>query len=276
MSNENRLTYMGSRIVEKVEEVVERAYSSAAKAVKVEVEVPKGFVRATDQPATNATKVVNSSAQSGVIGKVLPIILSTVLPAGLAFVGLQFNSILVAVVLAGVGGLISRMIPLPVHEEVLQADPVSNDAPPPQPLRREDIKFQAGVDDTAKVAFLSEIRDEVLKLGLDISDFETKAKSKNDIGLNQNFGEWAQRFIMYAHASPDKRLQRICDAFINQLETMDITVYDELILNSEGKPDVPSPFRDYLFDARQGQEFTKVERPAIYSDRQVLAKGKVS
>lgn len=286
MSNENRLTYLGSRIVEKVEEFVERAYSSAAKAVKVEVEVPKGFVRATNQPATNATKVGKSSAQSGVVGKVLPIVLSTVLPAGLAFAGWQINSNfvdsslvdsnLVAVVLAGVGGLISRMIPLPFHEEVVQADSVPNNAPLLQSLRREDIKFQASVDDTAKAAFLSEIRDEVLKLGLDISDFEAKGKSKNAIDLNQNFGEWAQRFIMYAYASSDKRLQRICDAFVNQLETMGITVYDELVLNSEGKPDVPSPFRDYLFDARQGKDFTKVERPAIYSDRQVLAKGKVS
>lgn len=285
MPNENRLTYLGSRTVEKVEEFVERAYSSAAKAVKVEIKVPKGFVRATDQPATNATKVGKSSAQSGVVGEVLPIVLSTVLPAGLAFAGWQINSNfvdsslvdsnLVAVVLAGVGGLISRMIPLPFHEEVVQADSVPNDAPP-QPLRREDIKFRAVVDDSAKAAFLSEVRNEILKLGLDIYDFRENPPSAPDINLNRNFGEWAQRFIMYADASADKRLQRIRDAFVNQLEMMGITVYDELILNSEGTPDVPSPFRDYLFDARQGKDFTKVERPAIYSDEQILARGTVS
>lgn len=264
MSNENRLTYLGNRIVEKVEEFVDRAYSAAVKGFKVEVNVPKGFVRASNQTSDDVPK---SADQSDTFRKIL----STILPAGMAFVGWQFDSSVATLVLAGVGGLVGQMIPFPVQEKTTKSA-----EPTPQPLRREDIKFRPVVDDSAKLAFLSEVRDEILKLGLDISDFETKAKSKNDIGLNQNFGEWAQRFIMYAHASPDKRLQRICDAFINQLETMDITVYDELILNSEGKPDVPSPFRDYLFDARQGQEFTKVERPAIYSDRQVLAKGKVS
>lgn len=284
MSNENRLTYLGSRIVEKVEEFVERAYSSAAKAVKVEVEVPKGFVRATNQPATNATKVGKSSAQSGVVGEVLPIALSTFLPAGLAFAGWQVNSNfvdsslvdsnLVAVVLAGIGGLISRMIPLPVHEEFVQADSVPDDAPLPQPLRHEDIKFRASFDDTAKAKFLAEVREEILKLGLDISDFEANTKSKHDIGLNQSFGEWAQRFIMYADASVDKKLQRIRDTFVSQLEMMGIKVYDELILDSKGKPAVP--YQSYLIDGRQDKEYTKVERPAIYSDRQILARGKVS
>ena len=262
MPNKNRLTYLGSRVVEKMNELIDRAYSSAVKGSKVEVNVPKGFVRASNQTSDDVPK---SEDQSDTFRKIL----STILPSGMAFVGWQFDSSVATLVLAGVSGLVSQMIPLPVQEKTTKSD-----EPTPQPLRREDIKFQAIVDDTAKAAFLAEVRAEILKLGLDISDFETDAKSKHDICLNQSFGEWAQNFIVHADASNDKRLQRIRDAFVGQLEMMGIEVYDELILDSTGKPAVP--FQDYLIDGRQGDEYTKVERPAIYSDRQILARGKVS
>lgn len=262
MPNENRLTYLGSRVVEKTNELIDRAYSAAVKGFKVEVNVPKGFVRASNQTADDVQK---SADQSDTFRKIL----SAILPAGLAFVGLQFDSNVATIVLAGLGGFISRIIPLPFQEETTESP-----EPTSQPLRREDIKFRSVVDDSAKLAFLSEVRDEVLKVGLDISDFETAMNSKHDICLNQSFGEWAQNFIVHADASNDKRLKRIRDAFVGQLEMMGIKVYDELIFDNTGKPAVP--FQDYLIDGRQGEEYTKVERPAIYSDRQILARGKVS
>lgn len=94
-----------------------------------------------------------------------------------------------------------------------------------------------------------------------------------DITIDTKFGEWAQRFLMLANKSEDRAIARLGDELVTRLATMKIKVYDEPILNSEGKPDVP--FFDYLIDESNGEEYTEVVKPVIYSDRSLLARGEI-
>ena len=122
---------------------------------------------------------------------------------------------------------------------------------------------------------LERAKGDIDRLCADISLFEKRNKEKHDIQIDRNFGEWAQEFLMYADANPnDRQLQFLRDQFVARLAQMKIHVYDEVVLNSEGEPNTPHP--DYLIDSREGESYEKVIRPAIYSDRSLLARGKIT
>lgn len=94
-----------------------------------------------------------------------------------------------------------------------------------------------------------------------------------DVTMDRRFGEWVQSFLMRTRDTQDRAMARLHDSLLDRLDSMRIHVYEELTLNSSGEPDVP--FEDYLIDAREGEEYHEVLRPAVYSDRSLLARGKV-
>ena len=257
-------TYLGRAFREKVTELVNCAYASGVKSAIVKIQVPEGFIRenvrekiiAPPTPTTSMLKKIGAG----------------IIPAVGATIGGLFRSGILTAVLAGVGGVLSTLILTRKNEN---AEVAVSAAPAPQKLCREDIKFSTVADAEAEAKFTAKISGEIDNLAQQISDFERAANSRPDIGLNQSFGEWAQHFIMYADANPgDRKLQRLRDDFVTQLLTMKITVYDELILKADGTPD--TPLEGYVLYDPTIKIFTKVERPAIYSERQLLARGKIS
>ncbi len=107
-------------------------------------------------------------------------------------------------------------------------------------------------------------------------DVQEKQKSNSmgyDITVDTKFGEWAQRFLIIANKSEDRAIANLGDELVTRLATMKIIVYDEPLLNSQGKPDVP--FDDYLMDESSGEEYKEVVKPAIYSKSSLLARGEI-
>ena len=123
---------------------------------------------------------------------------------------------------------------------------------------------------------LDEARQSSAQLCQQISDFEDTARARHDIALDRKFGEWAQRLLIHCDKHPDDRnLQRLRNELIAVLAGMRIHVYDCVVLKEDGTPDVPLP--DYLIDNSPDRKtYTRVSRPAIYSDETVLARGEIS
>ena len=262
-------------IEEKIMELVNRTYNNATKSVKVNVKVPEGFV---SEPVQESQVKALSNKKFEIIAKLASIIF----PAVLAFLGLVLQeefllkSNAVVIFLAGVGGILGTFIP--TFQNKNSAEDLSRASRPK--LLREDIKTQVVADDEAESKFLLEIRPEIETLVKNLSavpNVEIVRNLQPDDLFRQSFGEWAQRFIIYADSQPDNRkIQRMRDDFIAELQLMGVIVYDELDLDAEGKPNVPRPVEDYLIFDPTIQNFTKLERPAIYSDNRIFVRGKIS
>ena len=94
-----------------------------------------------------------------------------------------------------------------------------------------------------------------------------------DITMDRRFGEWVQAFLTRTRGCDDRTMARLRDGLLDRLADMKIHVYDELILDESGRPEVP--FADYLIDAREDESYHELVQPAVYSDRALLARGKL-
>ena len=103
---------------------------------------------------------------------------------------------------------------------------------------------------------------------------EEKYNQVLDVSKDRGFGEWIQQFWVYCDKNPDDpNLQMLRGLLMSRLSCMEIHVYDTPELNENGKPDVP--FQDYLIDRRQGDAYTEVTVPAVYSKKALLARGEI-
>ena len=145
----------------------------------------------------------------------------------------------------------------------------------PEKLKPEDVKAKISTNEDEAEKFLEEFYREIEKLSQEISDFENAANAKHDIAQDRRFGDWVQRFLIFADKHPeDRAIQKLRDNLIEVLATMRIYVYDSVELKEDGTPDVPRA--DYLIDNSKDKKYTRVSRPAVYSDKLSLARGEIS
>lgn len=253
-----KLGAFGRDVSESVADIIDHAYENAVQVVQAEITIPKGYMRIPDE--TVAFRKKTNTMQDN-----LCIALSAAIPAALTAAGVALNAPAVTVVLlAGGGGIAGTFI-----QKSSKAMPVDLD-----PLREEDISVRIVVDPEKLEGAKLESFKALENLERRVSSFESKAADVHDITLDRRFGEWIQQFMLYADRRPDDQdVQSLLGMLMPRLAAMGIEVYDDVRLNDDGMPDVP--IQDYLFDNRKGEEYTEVVRPAIYSDKGILAKGEI-
>lgn len=153
----------------------------------------------------------------------------------------------------------------------------------PKKLQTEDVSVKTLIDEEKKNLTITQYEQEIERLCQEISAFERdwdSAKNRYNVATDRSFGEWLQRFLIFAEKnSNDRKIQRLHDDLFAVLAPMGIKVYDDAALKekrlkADGTPDVP--VKEYLIDNRQGTSYNRVSRPAIYSDEQILARGEIS
>ena len=273
MGARKELSFLGRAVFENVNDLFDRAFANASESIRVKIEVPEGFVH---MPKTQLGRVKTSQI-SGISSDILNKAASFLLPAGLVFLGnfLGANAV-VLTILAGVGGVVSTFI----GKTSSETSSDSSENFQPENLKPEDVKAKVSMDEDKKEKFLAIARQEIEKLSEEISDFENAANARHDIAKDRKFGDWVQRFLIFADKhSEDRAIQKLRDNLVEVLATMRIYVYDNVKLQEEGTPDVyrDDYFReDYLIDNRTGKTYTRVSRPAVYSNETFLARGEIS
>ena len=141
-------------------------------------------------------------------------------------------------------------------------------------LTKKDIQVELKIDSEKKEERLRASLADANRICREMSDFEEKMMKRSDVEINREFGEWIQEFVVYANKhSDDRKIQMMKESLLDRLTEMRIHVYDTVVLNEEGQPDVP--FADYLIDRSNGETYTAVRKPAVYSDRALLARGEI-
>ena len=195
----------------------------------------------------------------------LEIAIKTVIPAVLTAIGVTLHAHPALVILmAGSGGAIGTQLRKKNQNDRLD-------------IPEADLsQIQADVvwdDEQLKAAKkTAEKKIEELKQSLDV--FEKKYSDVSDVGTDRGFGEWVQQFWLYCEKHPeDMQLQMLRGLLLSRLACMGIQIYDSPELNDAGEPDVP--FRDYLIDKHQGDTYTEVSVPVVYSKKALLARGEI-
>lgn len=253
-----KLGAFGRDVSEAVEEIINHAYEDIASLVCAELTIPKGYVKLPDETETVTKK-------PDTIQEKLCTALAAAIPAATAATGVALNAPAAAVVLlAGGGGVAGAFI-----QRSNKAAPVDL-----EPLTSDDIPVHIAVDREKLKKAKQESLKELERLKLRVGSFEAKHNEMHDMSMDRGFGEWAQEFLVYAAKNPeDFALQALMGRFMQRLSAMGLQVYDEVRLKEDGTPDVP--IQHYLIDSKEGAEYTEVVRPAIYSDKSLLARGEI-
>ncbi len=235
--------------------------------------IPDGFVKIPSNPSKGKNNSIKSTASADKVKDAL----CTVLPAGLSALGLAFNAPAVAVVvMTGAGGIVSSFIQrtnIPNNTILSELHLENIDL---ERLTSDKVAVHVTFNQKKKEELLAEAINKLEGLCSEISAYEEKNSKKSDVEINQEFGEWVQKFLIYADTNKaDRKLYNLRIALINCLSSMNIHVYDQVQLKEDGTPDVP--IRDYLYDKRKNNEteYMEVSRPAIYSNRALLARGEI-
>lgn len=267
---ELKLGSLGRDVSEAVSEIVTQVIENADTLVNVRCDVPKGYVRIPDSAHKNA----HLSEPRDLSDKV-KLGLSAALPAGLTALASAFSApTAVVVILSGAGGIAGSFIQNTINADNMRISDLKLQELNLNELTAQDIAVRLKVDENKKQDLEKKVQKKINSLCLEIAEYETKANEKHDIAVDKAFGEWVQNFLVYADSNPDNRkLQLMRDELINRLARMKIHVYDEVVLDENGRPDIP--IQDYLIDSREGEDYQKVLRPAVYSDRSILARGEI-
>ncbi len=253
-----KLGAFGRDVSEAVEEIINHAYEDIESMVHAEPEIPKGYVKLPEETVT-ITKKPDTMQDK------LCTALAAAIPAALTAAGAALNAPAVAVVLlAGGGGAAGAFI-----QKSNKAVPVNLES-----LTSGDIPVHIVVDQEKLKNAKQESLKELERLKRRVGSFETKHNEMHDIAMDRGFGEWAQQFLVYAAKNPeDRELQALMGSFMQRLSAMGLQVYDEVRLKEDGTPDIP--IQHYLIDSKENGEYTEVVRPAIYSDKSLLARGEI-
>ncbi len=253
-----KLGAFGRDVSEAVEGIINHAYEDIESFVQVELTVPKGYVKLPDE-AQAITKKPDTVQDKFCTA------LAAAIPAAVAAAGMALNASAVTVVLlAGGGGAAGTFI-----QKSSKAAPVNL-----EPLTSGDIPVHIVVNQEKLKNAKQESLKELERLERRVGCFEAKHNEMHDISMDRGFGEWAQQFLVYAAKNPqDRELQALMGSFMQRLSAMGLQVYDEVRLKEDGTPDVP--IQHYLIDSRENGEYTEVVRPAVYSDKSLLARGEI-
>lgn len=242
------------QLFELASEAMERAIANGQASVTAKIDGADAPQKYAAEPSSSGTGALRAAACGLIPGAVCAVCAGTRLPAMAA---------VILTALGGVGGtaLAHRLDRRKPPEAETETEPV------------EPPKATTEVDE-AKAAQARREKDEDLQKLVDHAyAFEQSVSEAHDVTLDRKFGEWAQSFLVHTAHSEDRSLLRLRDELLNRLACMKIHVYDELTLNEDGEPDVPYP--DYLIDAREDGRYHELVRPLLYSDKGILARGKV-
>ena len=138
--------------------------------------------------------------------------------------------------------------------------------------RKKQAETEPGIDAGAVDAALATSEKAMAALIDHLRSVEEEGKRGHDVTKDQAFGQWIQKFYVYAVRHGEERsIQAMKEELTDLLASMGITVYDEIILNEMGLPDLPD--ENYYIDEREGENFTRVKRPVVYSRNRLLAQG---
>lgn len=138
--------------------------------------------------------------------------------------------------------------------------------------RKKQAETEPEIDAGAVDAALATSEKAMAALIDHLRSVEEEGKRGHDVTKDQAFGQWIQKFYVYAVRHGEERsIQAMKEELTDLLASMGITVYDEIILNEMGLPDLPD--ENYYIDEREGENFTRVKRPVVYSRNRLLAQG---
>ena len=263
VSNKNKLSPLSTDLYEGFEKIIKNVYENAASIVSPEYKIPDGYYKISDNKSKENEK-------SGSKTDIMQSALQTALPAALTALALAIKAPSIAVVvLSGTGGIVGSFIQKIYPNAESELDRVEFES-----LTKNDIDVDLKIDNQKKTEMLNESLADVKMLCQEISEFEEEMKQRHDVSVNREFGEWVQNFFMYAKNHPDDRkLQLMKEALMDRLAEMKIYVYDEVVLDEDGHPAIPNS--DYLIDRNDGAPYKFVNKPAVYSDRALLARGEI-
>lgn len=242
-------SYLGNQLAGYLKDLLDKAYKSADGSMTAFVEADSQEGRRTSAGNTGKGDLL------AIAGAMLPGIVCI----GSLLLKLQPLVIGTATFVCCAGGLfaIRQMKKAEPKEEIVSAIPKVTLIPDAEKRRQ-------AIEDSMREA------ERVLNY---VSRYEAERDKGYDITLDRRFGEWAQSFLVQTADSDDRTMIRLHDSLLNRLADMKIHVYDDLVLNDDGTLKVPH--QDYLIDAREGEDYREVVQPALYTDRGLLARGKV-
>ncbi|MBQ6160923.1 MAG: hypothetical protein IJK24_08245 [Oscillospiraceae bacterium] len=275
MENMNAKNYgpITRDIYKAVSEILTDTCNQSISMVDSNCSIPDGYVKIPSEIPHPQKSISNKTDVADKVKDAL----CAVLPAGLSALGLAFNAPAVAVVvMTGAGGVASSFIqragnPSNMTLAELQLDKIVLDR-----LSPDMIDINIDINQEKKRDVLAEANRRLEKICSEISVYEEKNASKADVEINQEFGKWVQKFLMYVDAnSDDRKLYILRNSLLSCLAAMNIHVYDNVLIREDGMPDVP--IQDYLYDKRENceEEYKTVSRPAVYSNRSLLARGEI-
>lgn len=275
MENNSRKDYgsITCDIYRAVSEIIASTCEHSISIAEVKCIVPDGFVKI---PSTVPKSKQLTSNTTDISDKIKDAFCAA-LPAALSALGLVFNAPTVAVVfMTGAGGVASSFIQRIGESKDITLSELHLENIDLEKLTADKISVKININQDRKQEILAEANRKLEKVCSEISVYEEKNNSKHDVELNQEFGEWVQKFLMYVdNNQDDRKLYNLRNALINCLASMNIHVYDEVLLRDDGMPDVP--IQEYLYDKREDRtaEFKEITRPAVYSNRALLARGEI-
>ena len=257
-------------LYEAIEKIIQSIYENATSTVRPEYNIPEDFFRIPEKNNKSKKENLQFDSKNDTVKQVL----STVIPAGLTAASVTFHAPgAVVVVLSGVGGFIGSFIQKEGKQDVNLSD-LELENLDLERLTKKDIQVELKIDSEKKEERLRASLADANRICREMSDFEEKMMKRSDVEINREFGEWIQEFVVYANKhSDDRKIQMMKESLLDRLTEMRIHVYDTVVLNEEGQPDVP--FADYLIDRSNGETYTAVRKPAVYSDRALLARGEI-
>ena len=253
--------------------IITRAYADSVNVVSTKCEIPDGYVRLETE---REPKTPTYSSQPDVAKLLQDSIPSALFSSILVTLGLAIDAPALALISLSGGGAVIGSLLQKKNSYARKSEDFQLQELQVSELHEEDVSIKLTIDPEKLNACLKEANREIEELCSSISRFEYDSNQKPDVSIDRNFGEWVQKFLVYVDSKPDDRkLQLLRDLLIDRLASLNINVYDEVIINDDGKPDVPFP--DYLLDSRaEGQEqYEKVLRPAVFSSRSLLARGEI-
>lgn len=105
-----------------------------------------------------------------------------------------------------------------------------------------------------------------------LSSSNQKNPAFRDLLTDEGFHRWLQQFALKVHRKGDYNDLQMLMSLKEVLEAFGLYIYDELETDDDGNVVLP-PMEDSFMDMRQGDEWTAVALPAVYTEDKVLLCG---
>lgn len=257
-------------VYERMVEIIAQLTEKFPDTVDTNVTIPDNFVELSGNCAQESASKFHVNTESLVDSG-----LSAALTAVLTSLASALNSpAAVIILLSATGSATSSYIQNVRKARRTQDEKLKIEQTDLKKLSSEDVGVHITINNDKRGELTSEAFLKIEHLCKEISDYENKIQDIHDVAVDKQFGEWIQRYFVYASGhTDDMQLQNLKYELINCLANMKIRVYDELLLNEKGEPDVP--IADYIIDNRTSDSYEQIKKPAVYSNKMILARGEI-